>query len=160
MLVNRDSASASEIVAAALQDNGRAVVVGERTYGKGSVQKLFRLGPDQKTAVKLTTETYWRPSGKNIDRVRPEGPPDADEWGVKPDAGLEVPMTEEEQLRFDVGVEEAELVAGKPDVVAGFRPEPAAAAADAQGRATASRWWTTAKPFEDRAAEGRARPDR
>ena len=70
VLVNRQSASASEIVAAALQDHHRAVVVGERSYGKGSVQKLLYLNPEKTAAVKLTTETYWRPSGKNIHRAR------------------------------------------------------------------------------------------
>ena len=69
VLVNGNSASASEIVAAALQDNHRAAIAGERSYGKGSVQSLFRLAPDQKTAVKLTTQTWWRPSGKNMDRL-------------------------------------------------------------------------------------------
>jgi carboxyl-terminal processing protease len=69
VLVNDNSASASEIVAAALQDNKRAVIVGERSYGKGSVQTLFRLAPDQKTGVKLTTQTWWRPNGKNMDKL-------------------------------------------------------------------------------------------
>jgi hypothetical protein len=69
VLVNSHSASASEILAAALQDNKRAAIVGERTYGKGSVQTLFRLAPEQKTAVKLTTQSWWRPSGKNMDKL-------------------------------------------------------------------------------------------
>ncbi|MBY0458036.1 MAG: S41 family peptidase, partial [Gemmataceae bacterium] len=89
VLVNDGSASASEIVAAALQDHKRATIIGERTYGKGSVQKLFRLGtPTDQSAVKLTTETYWRPSGVNIDRARASRDKDkdaADTWGVKPD---------------------------------------------------------------------------
>src|SRR5690606_8863192 len=57
VLINQGSASASEIVAAALADNQRATLVGERTYGKGSVQKIFDLS-DRKTAVKLTFEVW------------------------------------------------------------------------------------------------------
>lgn len=98
VLVNKLSASASEIVAAALQDNKRAVIVGERSYGKGSVQKIFKLSGDPPTALKLTTDTYWRPSGKNMHRH-----PDAKEtedWGVKPDAGFEIVMKDEERLDY------------------------------------------------------------
>lgn len=114
VLVNRNSASASEIVAACLQDHGRAVVVGERTYGKGTVQEVVEL-MDHCGALRLTTASYWRPSGKNINRPhtaqKPE--PQADEaddgepekgaeekgkktgdeeqeWGVTPNAGYEV----------------------------------------------------------------------
>ena len=81
VLVNRYSASASEIVAAALQDHGRAVVVGERSYGKGSVQNIIPMERG-KSALKLTTASYWRPSGKNIHRF-PDSKED-DEWGVRP----------------------------------------------------------------------------
>ena len=89
VLVNHYSASASEIVSACLQDHKRAVVIGERTWGKGSVQNVIEL-EGGKSALKLTTASYHRPSGKNIHRF-----PDAkesDEWGVMPDDGYEVKL--------------------------------------------------------------------
>lgn len=97
ILVNGSSASASEILAACLQDHGRAVVIGQRTYGKGSVQNIIELD-DGKSALKLTTAGYLRPSGRNIDR-KPGATPD-DEWGVKPNDGFEVKLSDEEIEEF------------------------------------------------------------
>ena len=130
VLVNDGSASASEIVSAALQDHKRATVIGERTYGKGSVQKLLRLPGEPPAAVKLTTETYWRPSGANIDRIRaPKDTPD--DWGVKP--GIEVPTTKEDKLRGEVEQLKTQWVAGKPEVV-GPKPPPAPTPTGADGK--------------------------
>jgi len=120
VLVNGHSASASEIVASALQDNGRATIIGERSYGKGSVQKLLRLGGENedKAAVKLTTETYWRPSGKNMDRKLAEKETDkakANEWGVIPN--IEVKTTREEWERAEIERIRRDWSAGKPSAV-------------------------------------------
>jgi carboxyl-terminal processing protease len=92
VLVDRNSASASEIVAACLQDYERAVVIGERSYGKGTVQRLMKI-ESGRSLLKLTSATYWRPSGKNIHKM-PEDT-DADEWGVTPNPGLEVKLDKE-----------------------------------------------------------------
>ena len=76
ILINYGSASASEIVAGALQDHKRAILVGESTYGKGSVQSIIPL--DNEGAIRLTVSKYFLPSGKSISEV-----------GVSPDITVE-----------------------------------------------------------------------
>jgi carboxyl-terminal processing protease len=97
VLINGYSASASEIVAACLQDYGRAIVVGERTWGKGTVQNVIPL-EGGRAALKLTTASYWRPNGKNIHRL--SDATEDDDWGVRPDEGFHVELTEEEADRI------------------------------------------------------------
>ena len=67
VLINNGSASASEIVAGALQDQKRAVLLGETTYGKGSVQSIIPL--KNRGAIRLTVSKYYLPSGKSISEV-------------------------------------------------------------------------------------------
>jgi carboxyl-terminal processing protease len=95
VLVNRFSASASEIVSACLQDHHRAVVIGERTWGKGSVQNVIEL-EDGRSLLKLTTSSYLRPSGHNIHRF--PGAKEEDEWGVRPDKGYELKLDDRETM--------------------------------------------------------------
>jgi carboxyl-terminal processing protease len=97
LLVNRYTASASEIVAACLQDHQRAVVVGQRTWGKGTVQEVIDLEGGE-GALKLTTASYWRPSGKNIHRVKDAS--EDDDWGVMPDKGYQVVVEGEDLIHL------------------------------------------------------------
>jgi carboxyl-terminal processing protease len=83
VLINRASASASEIVAGALKDRGRAYLVGEKTFGKGSVQQVF---PLNNNGIRITTAHYYTPSDANIDKI-----------GIPPDRVVRFPeITEEE----------------------------------------------------------------
>ena len=96
IIVNEISASASEIFAAAMQDYNRAVVIGSKqTYGKGTVQNVIPM-ENQKSTLKITTASYWRPSGKNIHRS--EDAKEDDEWGVSPDTSFELKLTTEQQI--------------------------------------------------------------
>lgn len=90
VLVDGLTASSAEIVAACLQDNRRAAVVGSRTFGKGTVQSILPLS-DGRSALRLTTAEYLRPSLANIHRHPHHD--DADVWGVSPDPGHEVGPT-------------------------------------------------------------------
>jgi carboxyl-terminal processing protease len=106
ILVDQNSASAAEIVAACLQDSGRAVVVGERSFGKGSVQNVLPLeGGD--SFLKLTVETYYRPSGKNMHKFKDMT--EADDWGVSPNDGMEVKLSPEEYAAWELDRRERDL---------------------------------------------------
>jgi len=96
VLVNSGSASGSEIVSAALQDHHRAFVIGERSFGKGSVQNIKEFGEGE---IKLTTATFWRPSGKNLNKSSTAGK-EEDTWGVKPNLEVKLPRKERDDL-FD-----------------------------------------------------------
>lgn len=110
VLIDRLSASASEIVAACLQDNQRATIVGQRSWGKGSVQNIIPM-ESGKSALKLTTASYWRPSGRNIHRMRDAT--DEDEWGVSPDAQGNVVLDEQEMLKVMEARRKLDVIAGK-----------------------------------------------
>jgi carboxyl-terminal processing protease len=128
VLVNHYSASASEILAACLQDHRRAVVIGERTWGKGSVQNVIEL-EGGKSALKLTTASYLRPSGKNIHRF-PEAK-DSDEWGVMPDPGFELKLSEGQIRQLVHNRYDRDILVGKhAKAVAVAKAEPPATAAD------------------------------
>ncbi|MES9964723.1 MAG: S41 family peptidase [Candidatus Sedimenticola sp. 20ELBAFRAG] len=96
VLVNGGSASASEIVAGALQDNQRAVIMGSRTFGKGSVQTIIPV--TQSSAIKLTTARYFTPSGRSIQAE-----------GIEPDIILSNLKVEQVNGGKDSSVKEADL---------------------------------------------------
>ncbi|HUR54086.1 MAG TPA: S41 family peptidase [Gemmataceae bacterium] len=128
VLINGTSASASEIVAAALQDHGRAVVVGDKSYGKGSVQDV--LGFDSTGGeIKLTIARYYPPTGRNIDKLAADNDKTITDWGVKPDRGYEVKLSKEEQSDLAEFMRNLEVIPAK-----GAKPKEA-------------------KPFEDKQRE-------
>lgn len=89
VLINRASASASEIVAGALKDRGRAYLVGENSYGKGSVQQVYPLNT---SGFRITTARYFTPSDANIDKV-----------GIPPDLEVKFPeYTEEDAVNYNM----------------------------------------------------------
>lgn len=94
VLVNEGSASASEIVSGALQDHKRAVIIGENTFGKGSVQVILPITEEE--AIKLTIARYYLPSGRTIQAV-----------GVKPD--VEVHLGEVKTYDNGYSIKEADL---------------------------------------------------
>ncbi|MBU4489615.1 MAG: S41 family peptidase [Actinobacteria bacterium] len=112
VLVNEGSASSSEIVAGALRDLGRAVLVGTKTFGKGSVQKMYDL--DNDGALKLTVSLYYLPDGESI-----EGE------GIEPEVVVKVEddLEAQEQQQFDRAKKILQnLIEGKPATGAALRP--------------------------------------
>ena len=154
VLVNHYSASASEIVSACLQDHKRAVVIGERTWGKGSVQNVIEL-EDGKSALKLTTASYQRPSGKNIHRF-PDAK-DSDEWGVMPDNGFEVKLNDRRPSGLIDYRHERDILVGKHAKAVAIRPSRASRRATSSLTRSLNRPRRAAKPA-DASRRGRRRP--
>jgi C-terminal peptidase prc len=94
-LINDMSASGSEILSACLQDHSRAVIMGERSFGKGSVQNVEE---HELTGgkIKLTTATFWPPSGRNLNKASTSGKEEED-WGVRPDSSYELKLDRAEK---------------------------------------------------------------
>lgn len=95
VLVNRETASGAEIVSGALRDHGRAVIIGERTYGKGCVQEVIELG-NSASAIKLTTALYYLPNGECIHRT--DAAEKAGRWGVEPNISIAMSDAEMRQV--------------------------------------------------------------
>lgn len=123
VLVNGSSASASEVLSGALVENDRCIVVGTRSFGKGSVQTLMNL--ENGGELKVTEQGYYLPSGRSIQRKD-----DKAEWGVDPSKGFYVPMSVEElQEMIKVRLMHEVLRTGKP-APAAVEPEKAAEQAE------------------------------
>ncbi len=105
VMVNRGSASGSEIVAGAIQDHGRGILIGEKTYGKASVQTVLRMGQaDGDAAIRLTTAQYVTPNGRQIQDI-----------GIHPD--IEIPLEREEWRRVQMRRSHLESPENYPDDV-------------------------------------------
>lgn len=102
VLVNGSSASASEIVSGAIRDNGRGTVIGDRTFGKFSVQNLIPLGPSG-AKLKITTARYYLPSGASLHREM-----DSETWGVEPD--VSVRLVRKEKIKVSLARRKADLL--------------------------------------------------
>ncbi len=122
VLVNQYSASASEIFSGAMKDLHRGLIVGQRSFGKGSVQNVMALG--EKAAIKLTMSYYYLPDGESLHRR--DG---AKTWGVEPD--VVVDMTPDQIGKLLEARRNADIIAAKNDATA-----PASAPATQNGAAT------------------------
>jgi C-terminal peptidase prc len=108
-LVNGGSASGSEIVSACLQDHGRAIIMGERSFGKGRVQNIQ---PFEGGQLKLTNASFWRPNGKNLDKLSTQGR-EEDDWGVSPDKGFTLKLSRKEREDLFEHQHQSELILPK-----------------------------------------------
>lgn len=105
VLLNGHSASASEVLAGALIDNDRAIVVGTRSFGKGSVQSVHSLPHAQGAQLKITEQRYYLPSGRSI-----QATDDSAVWGVDPTPGFYIPISDAQELAMLTARREQELI--------------------------------------------------
>lgn len=157
VLVNGQSASASEVLSGALADHGRAIVIGTRTFGKGLVQSVIGLPSGDGAQLKITEQRYYLPSGRCIQRTD-----DSPVWGVDPTDGFYVPMTDEEltaslRIRADEDVIRAASAASPEEggwadpewILEHLKDKQLAAAVRAvQGKIDTGEWTPTGEPVK------------
>ncbi|MBL8965089.1 MAG: S41 family peptidase, partial [Phycisphaerae bacterium] len=154
VLINGSSASASEVLAGALVENNRAIAVGSRTFGKGSVQSVETLRHARGAQLKFTEQGYYLPSGRSITRKD-----DSAQWGVDPTDGFFVPITDKELLELLRVRREEEVIRTRdpadddknwsdPDWIVSYLKDPQLAAAlkAVQVRADSGSWQPTGQP--------------
>lgn len=159
VLVNRYTASAAEVLSAALQDNGRALIIGERTFGKGTIQSIIPVGVNEKgPAVRLTTAQMLTPKGRAWHRQ-----PDSKQWGIDPQDGFYV-SSAIDQLKESVrkGQIFRDIESGKvkrpqewtPELVEQLLVDPALAAAfkALQDKLATGEYKPTGRPLADQQA--------
>lgn len=152
VLVNGRSASASEILAGALSDHDRAIVIGSRSFGKGLVQTVRSLPHNPEALVKFTAQRYYLPSGRLIHRTDT-----SKTWGVDPTPGFYIPLTDAEEIallnkrqELDVIMNGEKIRGGKPQmwsdpdwIETEFKDKQLAAALRAvRGRIQTGNWTT------------------
>ena len=108
VLVNQNSASASEIFSGSMHDRHRALIIGHRTYGKGSVQDIYRIGTDGNAILKLTIAHYYLPDGECVERN-----PHAKTWGVQPN--ISVPFSPAQLLNLQKAWLTADILPNSSD---------------------------------------------
>ncbi|MBY0111795.1 MAG: S41 family peptidase [Phycisphaerales bacterium] len=160
VLVNGSSASASEVLAGALVENNRAIAIGTRSFGKGSVQSVRKLPNGNGAELKVTEQGYYLPSGRSITRKDTSA-----EWGVDPTKGYFVPMTDKELIEMYRVRRELEIIRANggagpsgaatpteqdwsnPDWILSFLKDPqlSAAVKAVQGKIDTGEWKPTGK---------------
>jgi carboxyl-terminal processing protease len=155
VLINHYSASASEILSAALQDHKRATIIGERTWGKGSVQNVIEL-EGGRSALKLTTAGYHRPSGKNIHRF--PNAKEADEWGVMPNDGFEVKLNGGQTARLIEARRQRDILIGKHEKALASKDSDETPASEAPAAETPKNDEKPAPPADEKPATEQPEP--
>ncbi|MFO0787670.1 MAG: S41 family peptidase [Phycisphaerales bacterium] len=153
LLINGSSASASEVLAGALVENDRAIAVGTRSFGKGSVQSVRKLPSGNGAELKVTEQGYYLPSGRSITRKDTSA-----EWGVNPSKGFFVPMTDKELIDMYRVRRDLEIIKGgsgktaeedwsNPEWILSFLKDPqlSAAVKAVQGKIDGGSWASTGK---------------
>ncbi len=160
VLANSNSASASEVLAGALAENGRAIVIGTRTFGKGLVQAVRTLPNSGGAQLKITEQAYYLPSGRSLHRKG-----DSVEWGVDPTDGFYIPITDEELIELFTVRREQEVIRGgaseseqdwsDPDkILEKLKDRQMAAALRAmQAKVDSGEWLKTGGPLPERGAQ-------